>query len=417
MSKEILENLNTDEENSLEGLSPYKVLVVDDEDLVHGPTKRVLENFTFQNRPLEMLSAYSFQEAKTIVDSTSDLGVIILDVVMETPAAGLELVNYIRKDVHNFNTQIILRTGQPALAPELACVRDFDIFCYLEKSHTTAARLKFAVCTALKSFENTSTICKNLIAAKKQEKMLNRSIAKIQESVELLKRTVFHDFEQHLAAIASAVKHLNLDHNMPKNQSELQKINRVIDSQRDYLKYLESIPFKNELQIKPFAIAPLFDDVALLFEERLREKEIELEYKENILPKNLYVLGERPPIIFIVLNNILANAINYTDRGGSITMTAKSLDDGDVVISVEDNGTGIPSKALRRIFGKSKKNLMQTKLEAIKGQGMPIVRSTIEAQGGSIEIISHDGSQGDKRGTQVNIYLPQALPSNDRLEK
>lgn len=67
------------------------------------------------------------------MESNNDIAVVLLDVVMESDNAGLELVTYIRKEAHNDLIRIILRTGQPGQAPEKYVIDHFDINDYKEK--------------------------------------------------------------------------------------------------------------------------------------------------------------------------------------------------------------------------------------------------------------------------------------------
>ena len=68
------------------------VLVVDDEPEVHDVTRLVLRNFRFADRPLEFLHARDSLTAENFLRDNPDIAVILLDVVMETDQAGLDLV-------------------------------------------------------------------------------------------------------------------------------------------------------------------------------------------------------------------------------------------------------------------------------------------------------------------------------------
>ncbi|WP_198265194.1 hypothetical protein [sulfur-oxidizing endosymbiont of Gigantopelta aegis] len=90
---------NVNDKTSLKSdLQAWKLLIVDDDPEVHQITKLSLVNFKFENRGLEFLQAYSAEEALKIIQSTPDIALTLLDVVMETEHAGLELVE---KSVHN----------------------------------------------------------------------------------------------------------------------------------------------------------------------------------------------------------------------------------------------------------------------------------------------------------------------------
>jgi CheY-like chemotaxis protein len=94
-------------------LKPWKLLIVDDEASIHDMTKRVLADIRFENRPLAFLDAYDGAEACAVMAAHDDIAVILLDVVMESDDAGLRVVRYIREELRNKFTRIILRTGQP----------------------------------------------------------------------------------------------------------------------------------------------------------------------------------------------------------------------------------------------------------------------------------------------------------------
>jgi hypothetical protein len=87
-----------------------------------------------------------------------DMAVALIDVVMETPSAGLELVRQIREELDNRLVRIILRTGQPGAAPEKQVVVDYDINDYKEKSELTFQRLQTGIITALRAWHDMKII-------------------------------------------------------------------------------------------------------------------------------------------------------------------------------------------------------------------------------------------------------------------
>jgi response regulator RpfG family c-di-GMP phosphodiesterase len=142
-------------------LPSWKLLIVDDEEEVHVITRMVLEGLTFSGKGLTFLSAYSAQQAREILLEQRDIAVILLDVVMETGQAGLELVEIIRSELGNRMVRIILRTGQPGQAPEREVITRYDINDYKQKTELTAQKLFSTVTTAIRSFHDLSTIEKS----------------------------------------------------------------------------------------------------------------------------------------------------------------------------------------------------------------------------------------------------------------
>ncbi|MCG8615653.1 MAG: DUF3369 domain-containing protein [Desulfobacterales bacterium] len=148
---------------SMEGpeKKPWKILIVDDEPEVHTATKLVLDDFDFEGAGLEFLSAYSGKEAVKIMEIHEDIAVILLDVVMETQHAGLEVARKVRENLKNKVVRIILRTGQPGQAPERKVIVEYDINDYKQKTDMTAQRLFTAIYTAIRSFRDIQAIEKN----------------------------------------------------------------------------------------------------------------------------------------------------------------------------------------------------------------------------------------------------------------
>lgn len=134
-------------------LPTWRVLIVDDEREVHATTLFALKDLIIAGRPLEFLHAYSAAEARGVMERTPGIAVVLLDVVMETGDAGLQLVRVIRDELGCADTRIILRTGQPGYAPELEVIRDYDINDYKTKSELTRTRLITSLTTAIRSYE------------------------------------------------------------------------------------------------------------------------------------------------------------------------------------------------------------------------------------------------------------------------
>ncbi len=136
------------------GDGTWKVLIVDDDDQVHLVTRMVLGNLIIAGRRTQFLSAYSAVEAKGLFAQHDDIAVMLLDVVMESDDSGLQLARYLREDLKNESIRIIMRTGQPGLAPERHIIDHYDINDYRSKSELTAEKLYTAVATALRSYRD-----------------------------------------------------------------------------------------------------------------------------------------------------------------------------------------------------------------------------------------------------------------------
>lgn len=137
---------------------PWHVLIVDDEPGVHQVTRLALAGATFKDRPIDLISCYSGKEARALMGTREDIALILLDVVMESDHAGLDLARAVREELGNHQVRIILRTGQPGLAPERQVIESYDINDYKAKTELTREKLYTAMIGTLRSYADILTI-------------------------------------------------------------------------------------------------------------------------------------------------------------------------------------------------------------------------------------------------------------------
>ncbi|MBR1133788.1 ATP-binding response regulator [Bradyrhizobium iriomotense] len=131
----------------------WKIAVIDDDPAVHDGTRFALSDYSLNGQSLEILSAYSAAEGRKLMAAHSDIAAVLLDVIMETDVAGLELVEFIRNEIRNETVRIILRTGQPGQAPERRVIVQYDINDYKAKTELTADKLFTSLTAALRSYQ------------------------------------------------------------------------------------------------------------------------------------------------------------------------------------------------------------------------------------------------------------------------
>ena len=136
----------------------WNILIVDDDPHVHEATELALKGFVFEDSGLNILHAYSKAECLDMLARAEDIALLFLDVVMESEYAGLEVVCYLREELANSTTRIILRTGQPGVAPEQQVIRDYDIDGYNNKTQMRQQDLEIALLTSLRSYRDVCRI-------------------------------------------------------------------------------------------------------------------------------------------------------------------------------------------------------------------------------------------------------------------
>lgn len=109
--------------------------------------------------------------------------------------------------------------------------------------------------------------------------------------------------------------------------------------------------------------------------------------------------------------NILENAIAYSPDGSTIELAAYE-DRGSVVVSIEDEGKGIPTAELERVFDKFRRMEEPTDRSKGAGLGLAISKGFVEAMGGRIAAAS---PIADGHGARILISLPKAIPTHRDL--
>lgn len=142
----------------------WPVLVVDDDPEVHAVTALALKGFTYAGKKLRIDSAYSAEEAREMLaGNVLGYAIALLDVVMESDHAGLELARWIREDLQDPYVRLILRTGQPGQAPEREVITNYDINDYKEKTELTANKLYTLICASLRSYRDMIALFRNKV--------------------------------------------------------------------------------------------------------------------------------------------------------------------------------------------------------------------------------------------------------------
>jgi len=148
------EPMGTHDEDKLKSTKDklWKLMIIDDEEYIHSLTKVVLEDFSFNGKQLEIISAFSAKEACELLIKHTDTAVLLLDVIMETDHAGFDVVNYVREKLNNKMIRIILRTGQPGKDYENDIVTKYEIDDYKEKTDFSADKMNSTMITALRTY-------------------------------------------------------------------------------------------------------------------------------------------------------------------------------------------------------------------------------------------------------------------------
>ncbi len=161
------------------------------------------------------------------------------------------------------------------------------------------------------------------------------------------------------------------------------------------------------LRLTEIDLTHVVDEIVHELAPTIEKNKILFEKKYDFdLPRP--ILDER--LVFIIIENILSNAVKYTEEGGNITLEISKEIDG-VLIEISDTGIGIAPDDQDKIF----KKLFRTEIAREKdpegsGLGLYIAKALAETLGGSIELSSILGE-----GTTFRIKLPLFTPRSGQI--
>ncbi|XPV74767.1 MAG: ATP-binding protein [Desulfovibrio sp.] len=388
----------------------WKVLVVDDDESMISITKLVLRSFSYDGRKLQIISASSAEEAREILGIEKDIAVILLDVVMETPDAGLELVKHIREELNNQFVRIVLRTGQPGEAPEHEVIKKYDINDYKLKTELSDIRLGTSLTTALRSYNDLKKL-EATYQALANEKERSRMA---EYSKQQFLANMSHELRTPLNGILGLTE---LVEPMVQNEEGKEFIQLINQSGKGLLEVINNTLELSELeqgQIKlasyPIKLKEELQEIMSLMDSQAHWKELEtsLTVDDNI-PKILRGDGKRLKQILV---NQLSNAIRHTETGSidvhvfipDEQLPATPLEKHQIAIcfSITDTGVGISEEMHEKIFEAfSIGEDCLTKALAGAGLGLAIAGRLIKKMNGKIWVKSKPGE-----GAQFNFILP-----------
>ena len=161
-----------------------------------------------------------------------------------------------------------------------------------------------------------------------------------------------------------------------------------------------------ELQRETIDVRATVEAAARGIEDRLAESHITLDLDVPEGVGSVFADGKR---VRQILFNLLSNAVGFSEPGQHVRVEARRQG-GALTLAVIDQGRGIPTEVIDRVFDRFESNTLGTKHRGV-GLGLSIVRSFVELHGGRVEISSAPG-----RGTRVSCLFPaEPSPGGGRL--
>ena len=214
-----------------------------------------------------------------------------------------------------------------------------------------------------------------------------------------------HELRNPLAAIRNAValgshdaEPSDVEWSMEVIHRQTGQLNRLIDDLLDVSRITQGmVQLRKETLDISEVLNRAVDAVRGLIDERHHTLNI-------LLPPDPLTLEGDPVRMEQIFVNLLTNAAKYTDRGGQISLRA-TRENGQVAVSIRDNGVGIPPDKLPQMFELfAQGNRSLARSEGGLGIGLTVVRALTQMHGGSI----HASSEGPGQGSEFVVRLPAA---------
>ncbi len=397
-----------------EPLEKWKILIVDDEEDIHSVTRIALKGFTFRGKPVEFYDAYSAAEAEKILKEHPDIALILLDVVMETTNAGLDLVKVIRDKLGNKVTQIIIRTGQPGQAPERDVIVSYEINDYKTKTELTSFKLFTVALASLRAFEAIQQIGRlneefkmEINRRIRKEKALEHAKEKA-EKAERQKSVFLHEMSEKIQGPLNLI--LDSSDTIRKEVKDQinENIRQLFDdmnySGKEIIRAVHMINDLSEIQADNYELNPVYISLSEAIGDILVDEEyaihkngidvvVENRASGDKIRTDEYALNQ-------ILSNIIDNAVKNT-REGHIEILVSEGNDKSLKINVNDTGRGISQPFQKEMYDPFKRETANGANGHGLGLGLTLTKEFCKLINAKI----HISSKPDK-GTRVLLTLP-----------
>jgi len=340
----------------------WKLFIVDDDESIHHITKLALKDLKFKDKHLSFESAYSAEEAITKLKEDPQFAIVLLDIGMETADAGLDVANFIRQQLKDNLTRIIIRTGQPGDVPEKDIIDNYDINDYKSKTELTIEKLFTAIRTAIAQYDQINELA-NL--NDELEERINEALEtqkKQQEALFLQDRTaqmsellnmLAHQWRQPLSRIAAVTTQLKFS--LALGEIDQEAFNKQVDGIEKYTHELSDTidEFRSVYEPSQLSestpICTLLEKSASVITSSFKDKNIKIDIMCDKDEKGFFTSTALYQVLLSLLRNSQEAFSEHKVDNAKISLSSKRKDD-ILHIYIEDNAGGIKEENLHKIF-------------------------------------------------------------------
>lgn len=258
-------------------------------------------------------------------------------------------------------------------------------------------------------------IKKKVLARKERERLINKLNLSVEQNEALIAsrkkavHTVAHELRTPLNAIMGYTGLIEKEHDPEKTAKYMRNIRQSSDRMRRMLNTLLAFSRldsgKEQPCLSPCRISILTQTLETEFAPAAMHKGLVLKVENRA---DAFVITDKERILQIG-NNLLSNAIKFTENG-HVSLTT-DFQDGNLVLTVEDTGTGMTAEEQQRVFGAFER-LSNAATQDGFGLGLSIVRHIVNMLGGSIRVESEKG-EGSRFIAEIPVQIIEETPIPD----
>jgi two-component system CheB/CheR fusion protein len=264
-------------------------------------------------------------------------------------------------------------------------------------------------------------ILRDLTERKQSEDAIKKYIREL-EDLNTHKESVLailsHDLRSPLSAIIGTAKYLKENFHKMKPDAIQEMLDLLYKSSTDELEMLDYLVEWARIKYASDVFSPtkikLTEYINKVFETLNETALINTINLHHEIEENTAVFADGKMLISII-QNVVSNAIKHTNKGGEITVSAKSKDD-KIIVQVKDTGIGMSKEIMEKLFTPQMKTLSETRRkDKGAGIGLLLVKGFLEKNGGEIWVESIEG-EGSSFYFTLPIDEPQyKIGSSDEI--
>ncbi len=280
--------------------------------------------------------------------------------------------------------------------------------------HNTRRRTEALSSELITTNRNLRDIEQMLNAQNDELAYINARLRQLDSLKEMFSSMVVHDLKSPMASILGALNFLQADIS-PEDETHQHLLNGSIAAGHQMLRLIETLLERQRLEegrlkpdAEPVSYARIIDTCIQQIRSLLTLHQLDIDSE----------IEEKLPLVFAdagisqrVLENLLDNAIKFSPKGETITIQAHTFNDQYILISVADNGPGIPSDQQQKVFDRFAQlsNTAESKRGGF-GLGLTFCHLAVQAMDGTIWVES-DGVSGTTFLFTLPIYKEEKEPT------